>query len=137
VAGVAPIEVAGATRAHLPPRRGRQANLALHIIALTQVRMRASRGRASCNTKVAAGETHNEAMRCLKRKIADQSRGSCSPTIGDQRRPGEDTRGNSVIQRGWRNPTAISSIKSLPNPPTATLPLSQNQRLEKYRGSPD
>jgi transposase len=83
---VAPIEVAGATRAHLPQGGDRQANLALHIIALTQVRMRASRGRASCNTKVAAGETHNEAMRCLKRKIADQSRGSCSPTIGDQRR---------------------------------------------------
>lgn len=90
---MAPIEVAGATRAHLPQGGDRQTNLALHIIALTQVRMRASRGRASCNTKVAAGETHNEAMRCLKRKIADQSRGSCSPTIGDQRRPGEDTRG--------------------------------------------
>jgi transposase len=63
-AGVAPVEVASADRArHRLPRGGdRQLNLALHITALTQVRMRASRGRAYYDTKIAAGKTHNEAM---------------------------------------------------------------------------
>ena len=66
-AGVAPIEVASADRArHRLPRGGdRQLNLALHIVALTQVRMRGSTGRAYYETKLAAGKTHNEAMRCL------------------------------------------------------------------------
>lgn len=47
-AGVAPIEVASADRARhrLPPGGDRQLNLALHIAALTQVRMRGSIGRA-------------------------------------------------------------------------------------------
>jgi transposase len=46
-AGVAPVEVASADRArHRLPRGGdRQLNLALHIVALTQVRMRGSAGR--------------------------------------------------------------------------------------------
>jgi transposase len=72
-AGVAPVEVASADRArHRLPRNGdRQLNLALHIVALTQVRMRSSAGRAYYDTKIAAGKTHNEAMRCLKRRLAD------------------------------------------------------------------
>src|SRR6185437_7475041 len=71
--GVAPIEVAsaGRTRHRLPRGGDRQLNLALHIVALTQVRMRASTGRAYYDTKIAAGKTHNEARRCLKRRLAD------------------------------------------------------------------
>jgi transposase len=66
-AGVAPVEVASADRArHRLPRGGdRQLNLALHIIALTQVRMHGSSGRAYYDTKIVAGKSHNEAMRCL------------------------------------------------------------------------
>ncbi len=57
---------------HRLPRGGdRQLNLALHIAALTQVRMRGSTGRAYYDKKIAAGKTHNEAMRCLKRRLAD------------------------------------------------------------------
>jgi hypothetical protein len=72
-AGVAPIEVASADRArHRLPRGGdRQLNLALHIAALTQIRMRASAGRAYYHRKIAEGKTHNQAMRCLKRRLAD------------------------------------------------------------------
>ena len=72
-AGVAPVEVASADRArHRLPRGGdRQLNLALHIAALTQVRMRASAGRAYYDRKITEGKTHNEAMRCLKRRLAD------------------------------------------------------------------
>ena len=66
-AGVAPVEVASADRArHRLPRGGdRQLNLALHIVALTQIRMRGSSGRGYYDTKIAAGKTANEAMRCL------------------------------------------------------------------------
>ena len=47
-AGVAPIEVASAEKSrHRLPRGGdRQLNYALHIVALTQIRMPDSRGRA-------------------------------------------------------------------------------------------
>lgn len=33
--------------------------------------MRASTGRANYDRKIAEGKTHNEAMRCLKRRLAD------------------------------------------------------------------
>jgi transposase len=66
-ADVAPVEVASGDRArHRLPRGGdRQLNLALHLIARTQVRMPASRGRGYYDTKIAEGKTSNEAMRCL------------------------------------------------------------------------
>jgi hypothetical protein len=69
--------VASADRSrHRLPRGGdRQLNLALHIVALTQVRMRGSAGRGYYDTKIAAGKTHNEAMRCLKRRLADHTGG--------------------------------------------------------------
>ena len=72
-AGVAPVEVASADRArHRLPRGGdRQLNLALHIVALTQVRMRRSTGRAYYDRKISEGKAHNEAMRCLTRRLAD------------------------------------------------------------------
>ena len=96
-AGVAPVEVASGDRArHRLPRGGdRQLNLALHIAALTQVRMRASTGRAYYDRKIAEGKTHNEAMRCLKRRLADHV---WRTMITDERRRSrrrarEDTRG--------------------------------------------
>ena len=57
-AGVAPVEVASADRArHRLPRGGdRQLNLALHIAALTQVRMRRSTGRAYYDRKISEGK---------------------------------------------------------------------------------
>ena len=72
-AGVAPIEVASGSRArHRLSRSGdRQLNSALHLVAVTQVRMPHSVGRCYYNRKIAEGKTHNEAMRCLKRRLAD------------------------------------------------------------------
>ena len=63
-AGVAPVEVSSGERVrHRLPRGGdRQLNFALHIVALTQVRMPCSSGRAYYGTKIAARKTHNEAM---------------------------------------------------------------------------
>ena len=43
----------------------RQLSLALHMVTRTQVRMRRSAGRGYYDTKISAGRTHNEAMRCL------------------------------------------------------------------------
>ena len=106
-AGVAPVEVASAHKArHRLPRGGdRQLNLALHVIALTQVRMRASAGRAYYDRKIDEGKTHNEAMRCLKRRLADRV---WRTMIADERRarggPGRTLGGGSVVQRGWLNP---------------------------------
>jgi len=72
-AGVAPIEVASGERTrHRLSRRGdRQLNSAIHLIAVTQVRMRDSIGRRYFDAKIAEGKTRNEAMRCLKRRLAN------------------------------------------------------------------
>lgn len=71
--GTAPIEVSSGDRArHRLSRQGdRQLNNALHTIALTQVRMPGSRGRAYYDRTIARGKTHTEAMRCLRRRLTD------------------------------------------------------------------
>ena len=71
-AGVAPIEVSSGQRiTHRLSRSGdRKLNSALHLIAVTQVRMRDSAGHWYFDRKINEGKTRNEAMRCLKRKIA-------------------------------------------------------------------
>ncbi|MGV9722815.1 transposase [Nocardia beijingensis] len=70
--GVAPVEVSsGDTRRHRLSRAGdRQLNYALHVIAITQIR-RDTAGRAYYQRKQAAGKSHKEALRCLKRQLAD------------------------------------------------------------------
>ncbi|MGY2058155.1 transposase [Nocardia gipuzkoensis] len=67
-----PIEVSsGDTRRHRLSRAGdRQLNYALHVIAITQIR-RDTAGRAYYQRKRAAGKGHKEALRCLKRQLAD------------------------------------------------------------------
>jgi transposase len=71
-AGVAPIEVSSGERiTHRLSRSGDcRLNSALHLIAVTQVRMRDSAGHRYFDRKIEEGKTRNEAMRCLKRKIA-------------------------------------------------------------------
>jgi len=73
-AGVAPIEIASADRARHRLSRGgnRQLNHALHLVAITQIRMIDSPGHAYYTRKTSEGKTHNEAMRCLKRRLADR-----------------------------------------------------------------
>jgi transposase len=119
-AGVAPVEVASADRVrHRLPRGGdRQLNLALHITALTQVRMRNSVGRAYYDAKIAAGKSHNEAMRCLKRRLADRV---WRIMIADERRrvvtgPGGHLGATVQSSAAGLSPTASSSEKSLPGP---------------------
>ena len=132
-AGVAPVEVASADRArHRLPRGGdRQLNLALHIAALTQVRMRDSLGRAYYDRKIAEGKTRNEAMRCLKRRLADHV---WRIMIADERRtgraagPGGQPGATLTSSATGSTPTTSSSDKSLPRPagphPTTSDPAA-------------
>ena len=73
-AGAAPIEVSSGERAvHRLSRSGdRKLNSALHLVAVTQVRMHNSAGRRYYDRKINEGKTHKAAMRCLKRKIASR-----------------------------------------------------------------
>ena len=118
-AGVAPVEVTSADRTrHRLPRGGdRHINLALHIVALTQVRMRGSSGRDYYDAKLAAGKTHNEAMRCLKRRLADHV---WRLMIRDDREQATGSGGHSgaTLQSSaaGSTPTTSSSDKSLPEP---------------------
>jgi len=52
------------------PAAWRCPNSALHLVAVTQVRMRSSSGRRFFDRNFTEGKTRNEAMRCLKRRIA-------------------------------------------------------------------
>jgi transposase len=71
--GTAPIEMSSGGRiTHRLSRRGnRQLNHALHIAAITQIRFLHSPGRAFFDRKVTEGKTKKEAVRALKRRIAD------------------------------------------------------------------
>jgi transposase len=71
--GAAPLEVASGEHArHRLSRAGdRQLNHALHLIALAQVRSPACPGYHYFRRKLAEGKTTREALRCLKRRIAD------------------------------------------------------------------
>lgn len=70
--GVAPIEVSsGDVVRHRLSRAGdRRLNYALHVMALSQIRYD-SPGRSFYQRKRAAGKSHKEAMRCLKRRLSD------------------------------------------------------------------
>lgn len=119
--GAAPIEIASAdkTRHRLSRQGDRKLNNALHTIALTQVRMAGTRGRVYYDRKIAEGKTHKEAMRCLKRRLADHV---WRVMIADERRqaqaagPGGHTGATLTSSATSPTPTAGSSDKSLPGP---------------------
>ena len=116
---------------HRLPRGGdRQLNLALHVIALTQVRMRASAGRAYYDRKIDEGKTHNEAMRCLKRRLADRV---WRTMIADERRAGAGPGGHSGAalssSAAGSTPNTSSSDKSLPGPAATEPTTSESSRL--------
>lgn len=72
-AGVAPIPVwSGRTdgRVRMTRSGNRQLNCALHRIAVTQIRLKGSLGRAYYEKKKAQGMSNREALRCLKRRLA-------------------------------------------------------------------
>jgi transposase len=71
--GVAPIPVwsgKNAGRVRMTRSGNRQLNCALHRIAITQIRLQGSLGRAYYEKKLAEGKSKTEALRCLKRRLA-------------------------------------------------------------------
>src|SRR5699024_9658594 len=72
-AGVAPIPVwSGNTagRVRMTRSGNRQLNAALHRIAVTQIRLEGSLGKAYYEKKQVEGMSNREALRCLKRRLA-------------------------------------------------------------------
>jgi transposase len=121
----------GGARHRLPRGGDRQLNLALHIAALTQVRMRGSLGRAYYDRKIAEGKTRNEAMRCLKRRLADHVwRIMLADERGTVRAagPGGHSGATLTSSAAGSTPTTSSSDKSLPGPakpqPTTSDPAA-------------
>ncbi|MGO4958529.1 IS110 family transposase [Luteococcus sp. Sow4_B9] len=71
-AGIAPIPVwSGRTEGRVRMTRSgnRQINCAIHRIAVTQVRLKGSLGKAFYDKKLAEGKSNREALRCLKRHL--------------------------------------------------------------------
>jgi transposase len=71
--GTAPIEVSsGGRKVYRLSRRGnRRLNRAIHMVAITQIRYRHTKGRTCYDKKLAEGKTGKEALRALKRQISD------------------------------------------------------------------
>ena len=121
--GTAPIEVSSGNRKiyRLSRRGNRRLNHAIHMAAVTQIRIRHSTGRAYYDRKIAEGKTHKEALRSLKRRISDAL---FARLLADARRaadaatgPGGQTGNDSALQRGRLTPRyAGSSEKPLPDP---------------------
>ena len=119
--GTAPIEIASGdkTRHRLSRCGDRQLNAALHTIAVIQIRMPGSPGRAYYDRKTAESKSAKEAKRCLKRRLADHV---WRVMVADERRraraadPGGHTGATLNSSAAGPTPTADSSDKSLPGP---------------------
>lgn len=116
--GAAPIEASsGDTIRHRLSRAGdRTLNHALHMMAITQVRSHPD-GRAYYQRKRAAGKSHNEAMRCLKRRLVSVIYRTMAADA--QRRkvdPGGQAGATLTSSAAGSTLTASSSEKSLPEP---------------------
>ncbi len=124
--GTAPIEVSsGDVVRHRLSRAGdRQLNYCLHVMAITQIRHDTS-GRAYYRQKRAAGKSHKEALRCLKRRLSDvvyrQLVADAPPRATS---PGGHVGATPESSAPGSTPTAGSSDKSLPGPvdPDPTTP---------------
>jgi hypothetical protein len=99
--------------------------------------MRRSTGRAYYDRKIAEGKTHNEAMRCLKRRLADHV---WRIMIADERRtapaagPGGHPGATLASSAAGSTPTTSSSDKSLSGPAELTL-RPRIRPLDKHRGT--
>ena len=110
-------------------RGNRRINHDLHMAAITQIRYAHSGGRAYYDRKIGEGKTHNEAMRCLKRRLADHV---WRIMIADERRkatgPGGHPGATLTSSAAGSTPTTSSSDKSLPMPaapePTTSDPAA-------------
>ena len=119
--GTAPIDASSGDNVRHRLSRGgnRQINMALHMMAVVQLR-NATQGRAYYDRKVAAGKTPNEAMRCLKRRLSDiVYRTMLDDLVASAGTGPGGHRGNdSESSVAGSHPHTSSSDKSLPGPAT-------------------
>ena len=121
--GTAPIDASSGDNVRHRLSRGgnRQINMALHIMAVVQLR-RDTEGRRYFDRKVASGKTPNEAMRCLKRRLSDIVYPTMLDDLVATQVAGTGTgpgghRGNvSDSSAAGSHPHTGSSDKSLPGP---------------------
>jgi transposase len=126
--GTAPIDASSGDNVRHRLSRGgnRQINMALHMMAVVQLR-NTTEGRAYYDRKVTAGKTPNEAMRCLKRRLSDIVYKTMLDDLVASRTTGAGTgpgghRGNvSDSSAAGSHPHTSSSDKSLPGPATSKL----------------
>lgn len=112
--GTAPIDVSsGENNRHRLNRGGnRRLNHALHIAAVVQIRMPGP-GRDYYRRKRDAGKTHNEAVRCLKRRISDAAY-RCLVNDLAARSPGGQMGASVQSSAADLIPMASTSEQSLP-----------------------
>jgi transposase len=121
--GTAPIAASSGdvTRHRLSRAGDRQLNCCLHTMAISQI-ARDTPGRDYYRRKRAAGKSHREALRCLKRRLSDVV---YRQLIRDAARLEADPGGHSgttpTSSAASSNPVADASDKSLPGP-TASYP---------------
>jgi transposase len=117
--GTAPIEVSsGDVVRHRLSRAGdRQLNSCLHIMAITQIR-HDTPGRAYYQRKRAAGKSHREALRCLKRQLSDAvyRRLVRDAHPDSETGPGGHQGATTTSSAAGSTPTTDSSDQSLPGP---------------------
>jgi transposase len=141
--GTAPIEVSsGSHKIYRLSRRGnRRLNHAIHMAAVTQIRHRASEGRAYYERKIAEGRTGKEALRSLKRRIsdaifarlqADASRVGRSIEVGSGGQKGND----SVASAAGSHPEHRLFGKATPEPDITLNRLLAPKRKEAGATSP-
>jgi transposase len=112
ITGTAPIPASSGNRVRhrLDPGGNRQLNAALHRIAITQIRTHPP-AKAYLDRKLAEGKTHREAVRCLKRQLAN--------TLWRALLPQPSTAAlatNSVRSRRRRTPATIHCNAPLASP---------------------
>jgi transposase len=116
--GTVPLDASSGeqTRHRLSRAGNRRINRALHIMAVVQLR-HDTEGRAYYRRKVAAGKTHMEAMRCLKRRLSDLV---YRQMVKDAKtaRTGPGGQAGATVQSSAADPIPMvgTSDKSLPGP---------------------
>lgn len=121
--GTAPVDVSsGDNDRHRLNRGGnRRLNHVLHVAAITQARMRGP-GRDYYLRKRAAGKTHLEAIRCLKRRLSDVVFRCLLADLGAAVSPGGQV--GASLQSSAADPVPLidTSEQSLPGPSSDHTP---------------
>lgn len=138
--GTAPLDASsGEQIRHRLSRAGnRKANHVIHIAAACQIRVEGP-GRAYYRRKLAAGKTRMEAMRCLKRRIADAifrqllADARASQAAAADTGPGGHRGASLISSATGSHPHTGTSDQPLPGPAQPTLRRPPTSRKSKQQ----